>query len=66
MNRSAIATFARIAVWLVTATAALAVWSGRHWAWIAAAIAVALAADARDALLRARRSHVIPGSPRSL
>jgi hypothetical protein len=61
MNPSAIATVARITVWLVVVAAALAVWSGRHWAWIAAAIAVALAADARDALLRARRSHVSQG-----
>jgi hypothetical protein len=58
MNPSAITTVARITVWLVVVAAALAVWSGQHWAWIAAAIAVALAADARDALLRARRGRI--------
>jgi hypothetical protein len=57
MNRSVVATLARIAVWLVAVAAALAVWSGQRWAWVVAAIAVALAADSRDALLRARRSR---------
>jgi len=58
MNRSAIGLLARIAVWLVVVGAAVAVRSGQHWVWIAAAIALALAADFRDTLLRSRRNGV--------
>ena len=44
---------ARVLVWLIVLGAILAVVLGLHWAWIVAALAVALAGDVRDALLRA-------------
>jgi hypothetical protein len=60
MNRPIVAAMARVAAWLVVAVATLAVWRGHHWTWIVAAIAVALATDARDAALRAQRAALRP------
>ena len=52
MSATWLVALARVLVWLVVLGAVLAVVQGVHWAWIGAALAVALAGDVRDALLR--------------
>jgi hypothetical protein len=59
MSSPMIRTVARVAVWLMALLALVAVFTGDRWAWIVAAVAVAVAADVRD-LVRWRPSPQAP------
>ncbi len=59
MSTPMIRTVARVAVWIMALLALVAVLTGVRWAWIVAAVAVAVAADVRD-LVRWRLSPDAP------
>jgi hypothetical protein len=58
MSATWLVALARVLVWLIVLGAILAIVRGLHWAWIVAALAVALAGDVRDALLRSTRRRL--------
>jgi hypothetical protein len=57
MNASWVAWLARIGVWLLALATVLSVVSGLRWAWIVAALGVAVLADVRDLLRRPARGR---------
>jgi hypothetical protein len=48
MKSTATVVCARILVWLMVAATLVAVVQGAHWAWMLAALGLALTADMRD------------------